>query len=157
MIILYLGVISCEVDAIKQVNEVENNLKIEPTNDIFENITEASLNAAAKIFLYIYPEAKHGYCLFSIFNSWFRVWSTFYHDLFKTQSADKIILTLNRIIKTTSHQLSRNAAEDILTRAATILSLKYQFIQSRLPQNKSKSADLEDSQFVGNSDGKFEV
>ena len=147
---------NCEVDALKQVNEVENSLKIEPTNDIFENISETSLNAAANIFLYIYPETKH-YCLFSKFNSWFRVWSPFYHDLFKTQTSEKIILTLNRIIKTTSHQLSRNAAEDILTRAATILSLKYQFIQSRLPQNKSKSAYIEAFQFVGNSDGKFEV
>ena len=157
MSIFSLGVLNCAVDAMKQVSAIENDLKIESTDVIFANISKASLKAAAELFIYLNPiYAKANECSFNAFNTWFGVWSPFYNALFKTQSADKIILTLNRIIKTTT-QLSKDAAEDILTRAATILSLKYQYIQSRLPQNKSKSADLEDYQFVGNSDGKFEV
>ena len=85
---------------------MENELKIESTDIIFANISKATLRAAANIFIYIYPIT--GYlCPFYAFNDWFSVWSPFYTDLFKTQPADKIILTLNRIIKTTTELSKR--------------------------------------------------
>ena len=67
-------------------------------------------------------------------SNWLQVWSTFYNDLFKTETADKIILTLNRIIKTTSQE-SKDAAANIFKRTSSVLSLKHTDIQSRLPHH----------------------
>ena len=149
---MYVGGFSCSVDALNQVNVVENDLKIKTTDIIFENISKASLKAAAELFIFLYPKAYK--CPFEAFNTWFGVWLPFYNDLFKTQSADKIILTLNRIIKTTSH-LSRNAAEDIMRRMATIFSLKYKYIQSRLPKHGLNSVPTEEVHILNSSEGKL--
>ena len=155
MSIFYLGVLNCAVDAMKQVSAIENDLKIESTDVIFANISKASLKAAAELFIYLNPiYAKANECSFNAFNTWFDVWLPFYNDLFKTQSADKIILTLNRLTKTTT-QPSKIVAEDIFMRTATILSLKYQFIQSRMPQRRQNSAHLEDFHISDNSEGKL--
>ena len=67
-------------------------------------------------------------------SNWLQVWSTFYNDLFKTETTDKIILTLNRIIKTTSQE-SKDAAANIFKRTSSVLSLKYTDIQSKLPHH----------------------
>ena len=67
-------------------------------------------------------------------SNWLQVWSTFYNDLFITETADKIILTLNRIIKTTSQE-SKDAAANIFKRTSSVLSLKYTDIQSQLPHH----------------------
>ena len=67
-------------------------------------------------------------------SNWLQVWSTFYNDLFKTETIDKIILTLNRLIKTTSQE-SKDAAANIFKRTSSVLSLKHTDIQSRLSQH----------------------
>ena len=152
MSILYLGILNCAVDAMKQMSAIENDLKIESTDVIFANISKASLKAAAELFIFLYPKAYK--CPFEAFITWVGVWLPFYNDLFKTQSADKIILTLNRIIKTTSH-LSRNAAEDIMRRMATIFSLKYKYIQSRLPKHRLNSVPTEEVHILNSSEGKL--
>ena len=136
----------------KQVNVVENDLKIQSTDVIVENKSEASLKAAAELFIFLYPKAYK--CPFEAFITWVGVWLPFYNDLFKTQSADKIILTLNRLIKTT-FKLNQNAAEKIWMRTASILSLKYKYIQSRLPQIRQNSEHLEDFQISDRSEGKL--
>ena len=154
---MYLGRISCTVDAMKQVNVIENDLKIESTDVIFENISKASLKAAAELFIYLNPIYAKAYeCSFNAFNTWFGIWLPFYNDLFKTQSADKIILALNRLTKTTT-QPSKIAAEDIFMRTTTILSLKYKYIQSRLPQKIRNSEHLEDFQISDSSEGKSSI
>ena len=81
---------------------MENELKIESTDIIFANISEATLRAAGNIFIYIHPMTSY-VCPFSAFNKWFSVWLPFYTDLFKTQSAEKIILTL-KIFVVISHE-----------------------------------------------------
>ena len=67
---------------------------------------------------------------------WFQSWSNFYTDLFQTQTADQIILTLNRMIKT---QDGRVMSEKVLKRIAAILALKYEAIQSMLIPEHAKN------------------
>ena len=132
------------------MTSVENDLKIDSEDVIFANISERSLKTAAEIFIYLYPMT--GNCPFNTFHSWFSIWSPFYTDLFSIQSADKIILNINRVIKTAS-QPSRDAAEDIFMRTATLLSLKYKYIQSMLPQKSRKLALKENFLILKNSKG----
>ena len=139
----------------KQVTGVENYLQIESTDDIFENISKSNLKAAAEVFIYLYPKAGvENMCPFELFNTWFETWSSFYINLFKTQSTDKIILTLNKFIKTTTRP-SRNVAEYIFMRIETILPLKYKCIQSRLPKKRQNSEHLQDFQISDSSEGNF--
>ena len=138
----------------KQVSGLESDLNIVSTDDRFANISQGSLEASARIFIYLYPMAEK--CPFEEFNSWFRNLSLFYNDLFKTQSGDKIILTLNRIIKTASEQnKEKDVAKDILTRTAALLSLKYEDIQSVLPQKSHNISHIRKSQILESSDGMF--
>ena len=148
---MLIGGLNCEVDALLQVTGLESDMEIVSTDILFSNISEETLEAAAIFFIYIYPVTKE--CPFAEFNSWFSVWSTFYTDLIKTQSADIIILTLNRIIKTTTKG-SKDAAMHILRRTASLLSLYYDDIQSRLPK-KSYSHMFEHSQILESSDGEL--
>ena len=129
---------------------LENELKIASTDIIFKNISEATFKAAAEVFIYISPLIIDNSCPFKEFNKWFSIWSPFYKDLFKTQPADKIVLTLNRII---TSQLRRNAAKDILSRTATLLSLNYKSIQSRLPRKSRNAEQRGDSQILESDKG----
>ena len=75
---------------------------------------------------------------------WFNSWTSFYTDLFLTQSADQIILTLNRMMKTeTSKDMdakdTKARAEKLLKMSTRLLSLKYEQIQSLQPKEKSEN------------------
>ena len=152
---LLLGGFSCKVDVLKQVTEVQNELKFVSTDIIFENISETSLKAAAQLFIYLHPSFSN--CPFIEFNKWFGIWSPFYIDLFKRQSPSKILLTLNRVIKTTSVSLqSKAAAKDYFTRTAASLSLKYEDIQRKLPKKSQKVIIKGESQILEKSEGNLQ-
>ena len=140
---LFLGGFNCEVDILKQVTGIENDIKIVSTDIIFANISETNLKAAAQLLFYLnHLSVILANCPFIEFNKWFGIWSLFYNDLFKRQPPSKIILTLNRIMKTTSN-LSKTAADEIFMRTSTMMSLKYENIQASLPQK------LQNSSFTG--------
>ena len=147
------GGFSCSVDVVNQVTGVEKKLRFEATNKIIANISKASLKAAENTFIFINPNTYPYNCPFLDFNKWYGLWSPFYDHLLKTQSADKIILTLNRIIKTTSDQLSINAAKGILTRAASFFSLNYEDIQSRLSKKSLNLTINGDSRILEKVEG----
>ena len=78
-----------------QVAAVEHQLEFQSSEVRYDNITTDDLEVAAKIFIYLKncPGDDDS-------RKWFQSWSNFYKDLFKTQTADQIILTLNRMMKT---------------------------------------------------------
>ena len=108
-----------EDSMLTQVKAVEQILNIESTEQINDNLTHEELKTAAEMFLYL-----------NTCPSLFKSWILFYEDLFLTQSANKIILTLNRMMKTeTSHDKDgKLRAKKLLQRAAQLLSLQYEDI-----------------------------
>ena len=121
-------------DKLSQVQAVEEKLKIESTEKINETLTNEELKTAGEMFLYLNTCPKHDM-------EWFESWSTFYTYLFLTQSADQIILTLNRIMQTqTSHDMgARVRAEKLLRSASSLMSLNYEQIQSLQPKHYSRN------------------
>ena len=71
---------------LSRVKAVEQILKIESSENLNDNLTNAELQTAAEMLLYL------NMCPDTI-----KPWLLFYKDLFQTQSPDQIILTLNRL------------------------------------------------------------
>ena len=72
---------------LSNVKEVENETNIESTDMVLENITLANLKIATEMFMYLNT------CPDTL-----RSWILLYTNMFKNQSPDKILLTLNRIL-----------------------------------------------------------
>ena len=101
-----------------QITALEQQLNIEPIELRFDNMTAENLSNAAEIFIY----------LNTCTDTWFKSWYTFYNDLFQTQSVDKIILTLNRMMK--SENLDNKIRDEkLFEKSTTLFSLKYEEIQ----------------------------
>ena len=130
-------------EALPQVKAVEQKLKIESSELINETWTNANekLQTAGEMFLLLNscPDFR------------FKSWSSFYNDLFLTQSADQIILTLNRMMKTdTSHAHDKDGklrAEKLMKRASRVMSLHYEQIQGLRPVNSRNGLVIKDSVF----------
>ena len=112
------------------VRAVEQMLKIESSEHINETLTDEALQTAAEIFIYLSTCPKHDM-------KWFLSWSSFYTDLFLTQSAQNIILTLNRMMKITKSQDKNGKlrAEKLLLKVTSLLALKFEEIEGLLPEN----------------------
>ena len=85
---LLLGGFSCKVDVLKQVTEVQNDLKFVSTDIIFENISETSLKAAAQVFFYLDHLTE---CPFNEFNKWFGIWLL-------ASAADEIFMRTSKLL-----------------------------------------------------------
>ena len=129
-------------EILTHVKAVEQELQTESTEQRYENITSEQLQCAAKMFIY----------LNTCPDSWFGRWNAWYMYFFTTQPADQIILTLNRMMKTKTSQDKGDSyrAEKLLKRAASLLSLSFQKIQSLKPENKFTNRSIKDIQI---SDG----
>ena len=102
---------------VKQVKAVEQQLQLESSERILETLTNEELRTAAEMFTY----------LNTCPDSWYMSWSSFYRDLFLTQPADQIILTLNRMMKTAKTSQNKDdilGAEKLFNRTSSLLSLK---------------------------------
>ena len=121
---------------LSQVKAVEQKLQIVMTSDqIMDAVQNDKLQKAAELFIY----------LNTCPDSWFKSWSSFYKDLFLTQSADKIILTLNRIMKTktSQHEKDGKFAEKLFKRTSKLLFLNFEKIQNLPPEKYFKNGSLE--------------
>ena len=79
---------------LSEVMSLEQKLKIQSSEQINETLTKKEFQTVGEMFLYLIK------CPTPI-----KPWIAFYKDLFQTQSSDKIILALNRVIKgPTTHQ-----------------------------------------------------
>ena len=103
------------------IKEVEHELKINSSIQIIENISISLLETAGKMFLYLNSCPDH-----------LKPWFFMYTDLFQSQTANQIILTLNRILKVDdSHQNKalKTIAAKLFDRITTLFALKYREIQ----------------------------
>ena len=110
-----------ENDKLSQVMAVEQQLNIDSSELRFKNITTKDLRNAAEMFIYLNtcPYAAGPYIRNygnAALENWFKSWSLFYNDLFKTQTVDQILLTLNRInnINITSKKMGDKVRSKIL-------------------------------------------
>ena len=120
-----------------QVLAVEQQLQINSSDQIIESLTKEELNSAAEMFIY----------LNTCPDSYFKSWSTFYKDLFLTQPADQITLTLNRMLKTKSlhSKASKDGnlrAEKFLKRTSELLSLKFVELQAFLYEKTIRNGSV---------------
>ena len=126
-------------DKLFQVAAVEEQLQIESSEERFAKISLEDLNAAAEMFIYLNTCPRS-----------FKPWIEFYKYLFQTQSPNKIILSLNRIMKEALNQKDvflEKLAHNLFKRMTYLLSLKYEEIQSLFPgTTKNISFTLDMSQ-----------
>ena len=108
---------------------IEKELGIKTSTTIFQNITPKTLKIATEMFLYLYG-SPHFTDTGSI--GWFHRWFGFYRKLFKTTARDKIILTLNRMLKQDPKGSTHGRVDAVFKTTGTSLSLKLEQIQSVL-------------------------
>ena len=117
-----IGIYNNMISDIEMVKKVEQNLKINSSDEIYKNITAQELEVPAMMYLYL-----------NTCPGIYRPWFTFYKILFQTQSPDQIILTLNRLMKGTTtpkNKFLKGLAQNVFQRLASLLSLRYEEIQS---------------------------
>ena len=110
---------------------LEQKLQIESSEQINESMTKEELKTAGEMFIYLTSCPK-----LEVDMIWFKTWSSLYTDLFLTKSADQIILTLNRLMKTEIIQDkdARVRAEKLFLRTMSLMPLKYELIQRLRPE-----------------------
>ena len=114
-----------------QVSAVEKKLKVKPNGRLYENMNPEHLTIAAEMFIYlnICPSTDSLKFLFQSM-------VMFYKNLFESQSPSKIILTLNRMMKSNKKKgllIGKSIDEKLFKKLSTLLSLKYEEIQGILP------------------------
>ena len=84
----YDGLYEEEEDRQSRVEALERNFRMNSSKVVLDNITDEVLKLSAEMYIYL------NICPGTL-GSWF----LFYQDLFKTQTLNEIILTLNRLTK----------------------------------------------------------
>ena len=123
---------------------LEKVLKTNSTDRKLKNMTADKIRISAKMFLYlnVCPSGTDP-------ERWFRSWLSYYRDLFLTHPAEKIILTLNRMMKTKRSEEDKLRAKKLMRRTSNLLSLNFERIQSLLPDTYRNASVkvLEGAQF----------
>ena len=94
-----------------QIEKLEKQLKIKPSQFAFENMTSEELKPAAEMFLFM------GVCPGTL-----KPWFVFYKNLFEKDSPHQILLTLNRLMKGTRSKQNRyflDLAQSLFKRTMT--------------------------------------
>ena len=125
------------------VGEFEEQMNVTSTELIFTNITTGYLETAAEMFIYLIICPRET-------ENWYDGWLKFHRNLLETESLDIIILSLNRLIKTTSNTagdiLNNEIGGKLFDKITTLFSLHYKDIQSMLFGNNGNTSFLgEDS------------
>ena len=128
-----------------QVADIELLLRINSSDVQFKNMTYSELNTAAEMFTYL-KTCPHTVSL----REWFITWANFHNDRFETQSADQVLLTLNRMMKNNSpkNKDGKIRAEKLFNRATTLLRMNYDDIQSMIPE-KQERVQMGENHFTG--------
>ena len=107
-----------------KVIAVEEKLKIGSLKSVFKNISREQLRTAHELLIYLIitkPESTTG------------MWLEFFRNLFENESANHIILTLNRIMRKSENKSNYKINEKLFRKATTLLKLNNQEIQSLMP------------------------
>ena len=137
---------------------IEEKFAFESSDVRFENITRSDLKIAAEIFVYLKACPEPGNLKTDdSMQTWYTSWSSFFEDLFNTHSIGKIILTLNRIMKTDGSEDGKVRCQKLLKRVANYSSLKYEEIQSILAGHTSDNlvSGKENLQEINNLEGVY--
>ena len=113
-------------DTISNTMKFEEKLNLTTPDDIFENVTESTLETAGEIFLYLNS------CPPPILN--------LYSELFKNGTSREIILALTSIIKS-SHKRDRDVARKIWSKITDEMRLTCKLIErstNEIPKNISE-------------------
>ena len=123
---------------LSQVKAMEQNLQIKSSEQINDTLTKEELKTAAKMFPYL--------------NSCPTSWLSFYKDLFQTQSATNIVLTIYRILRknVSGYEINYQNNQKIFRKITSVFKLKYKEIQNMLPGQVRK----QENNFT--TKGKFE-
>ena len=119
-------------DILSRLKAMEQMQQIEPSYQINDTLTNEELKSAGEMFLYLVM------CPNTI-----RPWLAFYKDLFQTQSPDKIILTLNRLIK---GSVTATKGNKYFKKIAQLL---LQRIQNMLPGRITENTESRPQKFEG--------
>ena len=117
--------------------KIEQLLELESSKMRHNNVKADSLKIASEMFIYlnICPgKLDTKWYSSQYLELWFQAWYKFYKNLFKTESPEQIILSLNRMMKSNNfrNKDGRIMAEKLLKKTASMLSLKLNDIQSML-------------------------
>ena len=112
----------------KNLQLLQNILGCNTTDEFRLNITNDILNTAAEMFVYL-NHCPHGGN---------KDWIQFYKNLFKIHEPDVILMTLNRLIKTSQ----RDTAKKILEYLEVDWNLKFRNITSRSASDKNLSLSV---------------
>ena len=107
---------------------IENILGIEQSYEIFNNITQEILETAAEMYIYL------NHCP----NGGNPVWVNFYKDLFQQYEPKQILITLNRLRKTSQFKI----ANELINHLESIWNLKFNNIPSDFRENELQLANI---------------
>ena len=126
-----------EQTILELVAEFETQLNVTSTDLRFENITSEYLQTAAEMFIYliICPRGD------TDTENWYASWFKFNNDLLETESLRTIILTLNRLMKTTRNP-QREIGQKLFDKITNLLSLNYKQRKSMLLGNSGNTSLL---------------
>ena len=116
---------------LSNVKEVENETNIESTDMVLENITLANLKIASEMFMYLNT------CPDTL-----RSWILLYTNMFKNQSPDKILLTLNRILTGKNNPASKSfksITRKLMKRTEILFGIQFKEIGRFFEGNSSLS------------------
>ena len=109
-------------DILSNIEAVENQLEINSSETTKDDMLISTLQTAGEIYLYLNSCPEN-----------LKPWFLLYTDIFQSQSVDKIILNLNRILKvkaTPQNKELKLIAEKLFRNITSLFSMKYQEVQS---------------------------
>ena len=123
-----------------KVIAVQEKLNIETSESLFENMPRQHLKTASEMFLYLDVKMEPVT----------KMWLEFFGNLFETESANHIILALNRLMRKTVTGSNSNfiVIEKLFRKATILLKLKNQEIQSMLPGKFKNISSMGSKSFI---------
>ena len=128
-------------EILTKVRAVEKKLKIKKSEYVFENMSRKHLKTASEMFLYLDGKMEPVT----------KMWLEFFGNLFETESANHIILALNRLMRKTATGSNSNffiVIEKLFRKATILLKLKNQEIQNMLPGKFKNISSMGSKSFI---------
>ena len=83
------------------VDALEDRLGFKAPKDVDKSVTNETINAAAEMFIYLTYCRKDSQA----------AWAQLYRNLFQNHNPDMILITLNRLMKTSQHDVAKELFE----------------------------------------------
>ena len=109
------------------VESVQQYLHVKSSDDVSDQMTNETLEIAAKMFWYLNSCTKES-----------KPWVQFYTNLFQNSPPDQIVLSLNRILKKDNKKFDA-IAMTLFHNLTSLLNLRYPEIQSFVNGKKNSS------------------